>query len=69
MQDARTQLACFKKLAGQERGAAPARISAAQALLDEQQVREQELQEKYKELLGQKADLSASAAVAPVAIA
>lgn len=60
LQDARTQLACFTKLARQEEVAAPTRIAAAQALLDAQEVRERDLQEKYKELLARKSDLASS---------
>lgn len=57
-QETNTQLMCFKRLARQEERALPARLSAGKARVEAQQLRESELQDRFKELLGRKADLA-----------
>eukprot|EP00798_Chlamydomonas_sp_ICE-L_P017404 gene17404-23704_t len=57
LQRATVELQCFKALSEQELRAAPDRIENAQKLVEEQSQREIDLQERYKLLTRQRADL------------
>jgi len=49
VQESKSQLKCFQKLAEQEERTIPVRLAVAQARLQKQKEREAELQERYKE--------------------
>ncbi|KIY93088.1 hypothetical protein MNEG_14876, partial [Monoraphidium neglectum] len=57
LQDAATELACFRGLQARELAAAPARAAAARALVAAQRAREGELQGRYRGLAAARDDL------------
>lgn len=63
MQDSKTQLNCFKRLAEQEERTLPLRLEAAKARLARQVERERDLQVKYKQKTLLRDDLTVKLAV------
>lgn len=63
MQDSKTQLNCFKRLAEQEERTLPLRLEAAKARLARQVERERDLQSRYKQKTLLRDDLTVKLAV------